>query len=385
MGPLLWLPTRGRGSEARIASGPPPIPNPPVAGYVLYLNSDSLAAGAVALWPDLSGNGNDAVQATMAKQSVAATSGPDGHIKVLFDGIDDILVTSGPVTLSTAYTIFAINQLSGVSNGNIVENGNVLTDGWGILVDATNRKVNHAGVAPQVASDGGATTNLELWSSRSNSGQPEMWINGVNKALTSLSGPNAPSHPSQIGGFDTLDGYFFTGNIAVVLIYPSALSDAERQSVQAWLVSAPMYPSIVLGRPQISLADFNGLTGASFVTLGAGLGFVVRYYANGANPDFQMVFWFQVTTETQPDFSGTIGAANYTRVNINAGDSAAGIASAVASLSGLSAQFTLAQVNGGGTNTACQFTTVTNALYTNAADVNSGATISTTQEGVSND
>lgn len=54
----------------------------------LWLRADSLTAGAVATWPDLSGNGKDATQSTANLRPIASTSvaALNGQAGVLFDG-----------------------------------------------------------------------------------------------------------------------------------------------------------------------------------------------------------------------------------------------------------------------------------------------------------
>ena len=65
---------------------------PPVAGCVLHLDASvassiTHASGVVSQWNDLSGNGNNAVQATEAKKPLYGTDSTTGLGKVTFDGV----------------------------------------------------------------------------------------------------------------------------------------------------------------------------------------------------------------------------------------------------------------------------------------------------------
>jgi hypothetical protein len=88
--------------------------------------------------------------------------------------------------------------------------------------------------------------------------------------------------------------------------------------------------------------------------------------------------WFNTGNEIAPAVAGTtIG------VTISPTASAADIAAAVVAAvpAAVGGVWTLAQINGAGSNTAAQFTAVANQTAPAAADVNTGAAVTTVQSG----
>lgn len=130
----------------------------------------------------------------------------------------------------------------------------------------------------------------------------------------------------------------------------------------------------VVGQPQISLVDFNGQTGANYVTGGAGKYFVLY------NQLGKVVLWFFTGTETAPSVSEDI----LIQIGISAVATASDISLAVAnvfSVTPLSFYNTGVQVNGGGSLTAVSIASIQNANFLPPVDVNTGAAISQTQNG----
>lgn len=123
--------------------------------------------------------------------------------------------------------------------------------------------------------------------------------------------------------------------------------------------------------PQITTVDFTGLSGANFVTGSAGKGFTLP--STGTT-----VFgiWFNTGTETPPTLSG---ATTYVSVTISATATASAIATALKTTIAGTAVWTTS-------STGAVTTLTSNALIlqSNAADVNTGATITVTQEGAQN-
>lgn len=80
-----------------------------IKGLVLYLAADRIAGlsdgDPVAQWDDLSGNGNHATQATAAKRPVYRINVQNGRPAVVFDNVDDGMVTGITGSLGTNFTI----------------------------------------------------------------------------------------------------------------------------------------------------------------------------------------------------------------------------------------------------------------------------------------
>ncbi len=103
-------------------------------GLQLWLAADSLEGvtngGAVAAWPDLSGNVNHATQGAAAAQPRYVTSALGGQPAVRFDGTSDYL--DGPANNLTAQTIFMVLKLEATApslSGAFCQKG---ADAWNV-------------------------------------------------------------------------------------------------------------------------------------------------------------------------------------------------------------------------------------------------------------
>lgn len=143
--------------------------------------------------------------------------------------------------------------------------------------------------------------------------------------------------------------------------------------------SSPQTCVDVVGQPAITVVDFFGQTGASYVTGGPG-----KYFTLFDQVENPYSPWFSTGTETDPNGGGPV---NDTQVNITAVSQPSDIASALASAwnSALPSVATATVINGGGTNSAVQFTMAADANYMPIVDgtspLNTGAAFSQTQPG----
>ena len=105
-----------------------------IAGLKLWLDASAITGlndgDAVGTWTDLSGNGNNATQATASKKPLYKTNIQNGKPAVQFDSVDDGMNTA--LTLTEPYTIFCvelpvgsgfIRTLNGVSGNTLVSGG----------------------------------------------------------------------------------------------------------------------------------------------------------------------------------------------------------------------------------------------------------------------
>lgn len=115
----------------------------------------------------------------------------------------------------------------------------------------------------------------------------------------------------------------------------------------------------------ITVTQFSGNVGKYFNIYG--------YQGFAATP-----VWFNTGTETAPAVPGAS-----LQINITTGNTASQIAAAVVAQvpALIGPTWAMAQITGGGANTAAQFTASANRTTTNAVDVTSGAAITTPQEG----
>lgn len=87
-----------------------------ISGLKLWLDASQITGlndgDAVTTWADLSGNGNDATQATVSKKPLYKTAIQNGRPGLLSDGVDDLL--SGSVTAPQPCTVVVV--IKGVTN-----------------------------------------------------------------------------------------------------------------------------------------------------------------------------------------------------------------------------------------------------------------------------
>lgn len=129
----------------------------------------------------------------------------------------------------------------------------------------------------------------------------------------------------------------------------------------------------VVGQPEISLVDFNGLTGLNFVTGGQGLCFFVPLPVP-VNAQNGFYVWFNTGTEN----ASVIGSNNAVEVDIQTTDTAVSIVSEAVSAISLSPYDTYispSQVNGAGSETGLQLTAQSNVQYGTVTDGISGSSL----------
>jgi len=93
-----------------------------IAGLSLWLDASQIAGlsgtDSLATWPDLSGNGNDAVQSTEGFKPTYQTDVINGLPVVRFDGTDDYLSATDSASLQPAdLTIFIVSNFSSLKEG----------------------------------------------------------------------------------------------------------------------------------------------------------------------------------------------------------------------------------------------------------------------------
>lgn len=285
MGPLFWLPTRGSGSKRRVSTSP----MPPVPGAVLWLVGDnapnSVGGTNVATWPDASGNGNNATQATVASQPLGLSNQINGHAAVVFDGVNDVIDSMpdapGPETL------FLVVQFTTPTATYVVTDSSSGMTFREVYVTSSKSLNFYSG---SNVSAGFIDNQFHILCVVFNGALSSLYKDGV------LSGSGDCGSDGRTGfriGAAFNDTDVFSGKVAEVLDYVSILNDTQRQSVQSYL--GTKY-AITLGQPQISSVDFTGLTGASFFTGNFGKSFALQSSQNA----LPLQVWFNTGTETAP-------------------------------------------------------------------------------------
>lgn len=218
-------------------------------GLVLWLDADAIAGlsdgDPVGTWSDQSGESNDFTQATTARKPTYKTSIQNGLPIVRFDGGDFLAEAGGAVSLRvTTFSVFIV--FYGVrpyvgSFGGLA---------YHVCEDATGRILHEEIPSKRVLSqfyDSGAGYHSELTDSAYNFDEWHIFeatlttgasnwkfyksgaANGTATGFIARTGTT----PMEVGRGHT--SYPFTGDIAEFILYNSALSDADRGLVEAYL------------------------------------------------------------------------------------------------------------------------------------------------------
>jgi hypothetical protein len=227
------------GSSVSLAFSPTQI-----AGLKLWLKADSMSLAdgtAISTWSDQSGNGNDATQATGANQPLFKTNVLNEKPVVRFDGSNDYMAfATGPDT-SSCFVVGTINVAASslpayacfiiygdVNNGGQIR-GRVNSTHWGAFITTVADLDSGEDLVSRTFSV------LELTTVASNGGV-FLYRNGTQKATDAThncygAGTN---QINWIGG-ETGQTRYISADMAEVLIYDSALSTSDRQTVETYL------------------------------------------------------------------------------------------------------------------------------------------------------
>ena len=193
-----------------------------------------LADGVVARWEDKSGNARHATQATLANRPLRKVSIQNGKDAIRFDGFNDWMLNSGFVGTSNI-TIFAVVKANSKPCVFIDSNSAVQHALYrGGNTDLNNKFAFGAGSVSTEASISDSI-NVVLLTVIRNSNISTIRKNGID-GLSANVGTNILSG-YRIGDIraQVVNGYQLNGDIFEILIFPTALSNAERQSVESYL------------------------------------------------------------------------------------------------------------------------------------------------------
>lgn len=235
-----------------VTVNPKPAPVIPTTGLRLWLRSDTgvqVSNGAVATWSDQSSNHADAVQADATKQPQFVASAMGGKPALRFDGTSKFLTFTLPVTGLSSMSLFMASATSFNGDGgwNGVENAPLFWDesgSWGTLTFSplanvikyrfgTGEVNNLPAYLRPVSASGTPTITTAI----KNGPVETLYVNGT--AAMSQSGKLTPLANVQATG-SLGRGYnntFFAGDIGETIVYDRALTDAEREQVESYLMN----------------------------------------------------------------------------------------------------------------------------------------------------
>lgn len=196
--------------------------------------------GAVANWPDISGNGRDFIQGTGANQPIYKVNITNGKPCVRFPSNDSLTCATMP--LAQNWTIFAVNQ-NGSSAIQFMFYWGDTNNGFGLFV-STDRSVQlrSGGAASNCVDTTYDVNTPQLWTVRRNNTGPllEFWKNGGSLAITNnTAAQGATTANAILGAFNPAAPSIFWSGVAADIFemigYAYVLPDASRSAIERYL------------------------------------------------------------------------------------------------------------------------------------------------------
>lgn len=283
-----------------------PVTVPPPGGStpptpILWLKgklgvTSSGSPSLVSSWIDWSGAANSASGAGAAKP-VYLEKGINCLPSISFNGSSHYLsVPSGFANFTSGYTIFVVVKPSALTAGStLIDLGNA---GSG---NNLKMQISSSGSLGEFWSySGGSGTSVQSAAALDSSkyqvlevvqspGSPNdtatFYVDGVaGTANTSMNNIPNVSRTSNFIGQGSSGGNFFDGAIAEIILYSTALTTSQRQSVESFLLQQYQIPSQVPSDPIISVAG-GALTEPTQVTIASPSDAITHITTDGSTPD----------------------------------------------------------------------------------------------------
>lgn len=255
----------------------------PSSGLKLHLSSDAgitSSNDSVSVWADQSGNGNNATQSVLAQRPIFVSNSINGEPALRFNGTNSYLVLPTATDLgivSNDYQIFIIAKTISISSNIYFLLGSAsATEQYEIHTNGPKgaRYIPDSGIYIDEGITGDYTdseAHIFQVEATNTYGLIRIDSDGVTQT-------NTDSHSSYSGnlilGTRSGGGFWFSGDIAEVIIYNSVLSENSRDSVENYLkVKYEIDQPIVLPTVQASNISFTEVAyGSMNVSLTPGNG-----------------------------------------------------------------------------------------------------------------
>jgi len=207
-----------------------------------WFAATSITAGdgdPIATWTDLSGNGHNATQASASSQPAYTVDAIGSLPAILFDGVDDFMVTASTPNGMVEATIFIVfNPLITSQQQIFIEwEGSNVFHFW---MNSSSNKAECFYFFSEPQQAGSWATGWQLGMARYDAA-PVYRKNGVAGTTVSNTG-NLPNPATGIGigvkvdaGGAPANPDPFVGYMAEILVFPRALTDLEVTSVETYL------------------------------------------------------------------------------------------------------------------------------------------------------
>jgi len=271
----------GTGAYSTVSAAVTPSVPASIAGLQLWLDaSDSAtlfdattggslvaADGGVARWQDKSGNGRHATQSTSGSRPLRKTAIQGGKDVLRFDGTDDVIALESDLALNAAQSLFVVfkptSTITTSSYGQLLSGGTFSgagtgTSQFGLSLGSTSGSIqNERLLLFVVAEDGNG--NAQVYGH----GQTSADVSGCTLVYYSfastgntfagrVNGSASFATAADPGGFSSIQSRrptvfrrvgsapsssFCAADVCEIIIYNSALSDADRSAIESYLMT----------------------------------------------------------------------------------------------------------------------------------------------------
>lgn len=213
-----------------------------ISGLAVWLDASDAAtitiATGVSAWADKSGNSNNATQATGSAQPTVQTAAQNGKNTLRFTGASSQFLTlaSAINVAASGFTALAVMRRGGPSGSNTVQVLGSSTSPTAATLEWWSTGVIYCtgvgGASRGQFSSAQAATTYNVVSAVSPSNTDgKIYFNGSDVSST----PNATATMTSLDRIGYSDSNYCNGEIAEILVYNSALSNANRQALEAYL------------------------------------------------------------------------------------------------------------------------------------------------------
>lgn len=212
-----------------------------LANIRLWLKADAITGlndnDNISTWEDSSANGYDVTQGTGTKQPTYQTNELNSLPVVRFDGGDTLTNMTSIMSADPSFTVFAVAKSSDwdAATNDVLNIGDDFTQAFILRTQSSNTmkvwQPNTNNLTTGTITDSNWYYFSYTYNASTNAA--ELFLDGVSADTATISGIDPDK--TYIGSF--IDSFYFTGDIAEVIVYEQELSDTDRESVENYLAT----------------------------------------------------------------------------------------------------------------------------------------------------